>query len=169
MKWIFAYGSLLWRPDFAFEIVHKAFIYGWERRLWHLSTDHRGNSELPGRVATIVPSESGLCGGVAYGIAPKNWYEVIKYLDEREKDGYERKMLSVYLQGLGFVEAVTYISLDDENWLVPEDRDENFVHCLLNAVGESGKNIDYLLTLASTLENLDIQDQHVKYLLTLIK
>ena len=169
MKWIFAYGSLLWRPGFEFKRVKKASVRGWERRLWHSSTDHRGTPELPGRVASIIPMEAGYCEGLVYEISDSKWDKAIKYLDEREKNGYERIVISVDVEGLGLVQSTTYMSKSEEGWVASNEKDEETIYFLLNAVGESGKNLDYLLTLGSTLDELGIEDAHVGKLRKMVK
>src|SRR5581483_11846825 len=65
--WIFAYGSLIFRPDFPWIERRRAFVRGWARRFWQGSPDHRGVPEAPGRVVTLV-ARDGFCGGCAYRI-----------------------------------------------------------------------------------------------------
>jgi len=169
MKWIFAYGSLLWRPGFQFKKMKKASVLGWERRIWHSSTDHRGTPGLPGRVATIVPMKAGVCEGLVYGISNSKWVETIEYLDEREKNGYKSILICVDAEEFGLIEAITYVSKLEEGWVVLDEKDEESISFLLNAVGESGKNIDYLMTLGSTLDQLGIKDRHVRNLRRMAK
>jgi len=66
--WIFAYGSLIFRPAFPFVERRRAFVRGWMRRFWQGSPDHRGVPDAPGRVVTLLPSEAETCGGCAYRI-----------------------------------------------------------------------------------------------------
>lgn len=52
--WIFGYGSLVWKPDFAFKMSKIGFIKGYKRRFWHGDTFYRGDEEKVGCVATLV-------------------------------------------------------------------------------------------------------------------
>ncbi|MBC8071010.1 MAG: gamma-glutamylcyclotransferase, partial [Deltaproteobacteria bacterium] len=39
--WVFGYGSLLWRPGFAYADRAPALLRGWSRRFYQGSPDHR--------------------------------------------------------------------------------------------------------------------------------
>ncbi|KAK9821972.1 hypothetical protein WJX81_007433 [Elliptochloris bilobata] len=52
--WIFGFGSLVYRPGFAYQEKVFGFIRGWRRVFWQGSTDHRGTPGAPGRVATVL-------------------------------------------------------------------------------------------------------------------
>src|ERR1700722_6603506 len=93
-RWIFGYGSLIWRPGFAFVERRAAFVEGFERRLDQGSPDHRGTPERLGRVATLVPAPGSRCGGVVYRLPEADAPAILAALDVREQGGYDRLELT---------------------------------------------------------------------------
>jgi hypothetical protein len=55
--WIFGYGSLCWKTDFAFASRCSGVVRGWRRLFWQASMDHRGTPKFPGRTVTMVQDE----------------------------------------------------------------------------------------------------------------
>lgn len=43
--WIFGYGSLVWKPGFAYKRSKVGHIKGYKRRFWHGDDFHRGDKE----------------------------------------------------------------------------------------------------------------------------
>ncbi|WP_032826637.1 gamma-glutamylcyclotransferase, partial [Bordetella holmesii] len=64
--WVFAYGSLIWRPSFNWVERRLATVRGYHRSLCLWSHDHRGSPDLPGLVFGL--DRGGCCRGVAYRI-----------------------------------------------------------------------------------------------------
>lgn len=50
--WIFGYGSLVWKPDFAYKRSEVGHITGYKRRFWHGDAFYRGNKDKVRFVAT---------------------------------------------------------------------------------------------------------------------
>ncbi|EFC40926.1 ChacC and PUA domain-containing protein [Naegleria gruberi] len=51
---IFAYGSVIWRPGFEYESSFSGFIKGFRRRFWLEDLFHRGQPNQEGRTLTII-------------------------------------------------------------------------------------------------------------------
>jgi cation transport regulator ChaC len=60
---LFAYGSLIWRPEPAFDAGVPCVAHGFIRRFWQLSDDHRGTAAAPGRACTLLAAASVLGDG----------------------------------------------------------------------------------------------------------
>lgn len=155
--WLFGYGSLIWKADFAFIERRVARLRGWSRRFWQGSHDHRGTRESPGRVLTLVADPHATCIGVAYLVTP----EVFDALDQREKNGYLRHVVPLEFDDGSEAEGLVYLA-DEHNaaWLGPAS-DPAIASQVAQAHGPSGANRDYVLHLAEALRGLDADDAHV--------
>ena len=157
--WVFGYGSLIYKVDFPYLDRAVASIRGWERRFWQGSHDHRGTPNAPGRVLTLVPSSPDqVCLGMAYRVE----HEVFAHLDHREKNGYERRRITIRLRDSGdHVNGLVYFAgHDNPAWLGPAGI-ADIAHHIDRSQGPSGSNRDYLLDLARALRELGAVDPHV--------
>lgn len=154
--WVFGYGSLIYKADFAYFERRPAKIHGWSRRFWQGSHDHRGTPEHPGRVVTLVRSEEE-CVGMAYRVAPHTF----DHLDVREKNGYLRFETPLYFSDGTADTALVYIATPgNAAWLGDAPTDELAAH-IARSHGPSGANRDYLLDLDAALRALGAVDPHV--------
>ena len=118
--WLFGYGSLIWRPGFAFVESRPAHVRGWARRFWQGSHDHRGVPGAPGRVVTLVPEAGSRCRGMAWRVAAELAATTLERLDHREQDGYAREDLSLHLDDGRVVDGVTWVApAANPSWLGP--------------------------------------------------
>src|SRR3954451_370468 len=81
--WVFAYGSLMWRPGFDFLDRHNARMIGAHRALCVYSFVHRGTPEKPGLVFGL--DRGGTCRGIVYRVAARKRAATIDYLRAREQ------------------------------------------------------------------------------------
>lgn len=176
--WIFGYGSLVWKADFPYIAKLPGFITGYERKFWQNSIDHRGVPTFPGRVVTLVPTrnQSSRVYGVAYRIAESNVYDVLRHLDYREKNGYDRCSLvfNVYdVQKPGTTIDVTmYVAnADNESFAGHISNENDIAKQIYMAVGPSGFNRDYVYNLQEAMFTLfpGIEDTHLQNLVTLLR
>lgn len=160
-SWIFGYGSLIWRPDIPFERQQPARIYGWQRRFWQGSHDHRGLPDAPGRVVTLVPEAAAYCDGMAYQVAAEVIAEVFETLDHREKNGYQRFDVDLHFGEQPPTPGLVYIAPQDNHAYLGPASTREIATQILTSAGPSGHNVDYLLALADALRSLDADDPHV--------
>lgn len=170
--WVFGYGSLIWRADFPWLERRRAALAGWARRFWQGSHDHRGVAAAPGRVATLIEAPRETCVGMAYRIDPG----VLKDLDHREKNGYERRAVALALApttaapgpahpantgAAGQVDGIVYVAPPGNHAFLGDAPLERMAWQIRRSAGPSGRNLDYLLELARALRELDAEDAHV--------
>lgn len=170
MTWIFAYGSLIWRPGFEFAERRVAYVFGYRRRFWQGSTDHRGVPGAPGRVVTLLAAPGERCGGVAYRLLPTAAERVLADLDRRERGGYERRLEPVSdAGGAVFGEALVYVATR---------ANPNYLGCaplpaiaaqIRASAGPSGHNVEYVVRLAEALREIGVADDHVFRIETLVR
>ena len=167
--WLFAYGSLMWRPGFDYRRAEPACLNGWVRRFWQGSTDHRGTHAAPGRVVTLVPDPQRCCIGVAYQIETRGLAGTVSALDFREKGGYRREQLPLMLASGRQVAALTYVARpDNENYLGPGELDA-MVQQIMSAHGPSGANLEYLQRLEQAVIESGGRDTHVSMLTAAVR
>jgi cation transport regulator ChaC len=162
-RWIFGYGSLVWRPAFPYAERRAAGLRGWARRFWQGSPDHRGARDAPGRVLTLVPRPEALCRGVAYRVEDDAWDEVLAILDARESGGFERRSLPIGFDANGSarVPGLTYVAGEGNPNFLGAAPLPAIAAQIRGAHGRSGSNLDYALQMATALRELQVEDPHV--------
>jgi glutathione-specific gamma-glutamylcyclotransferase len=158
--WVFGYGSLMWRPGFAFAERAPAALIGAQRSLCVYSFHHRGTLEQPGLVLAL--DEGGACRGVAFRVDPGHEDATLAYLRKREQvtDVYLEACRPVsLLDGSGReVSALCYL-VDRRHPQYAGRLSVEAQACLVRpAIGQSGANIDYLLNTVRHLEEAGIHD-----------
>ncbi len=166
--WIFGYASLMWNPGFDFVEVVKARVYGFHRALCVRSWVHRGTRDNPGLVFGL--DVGGSCSGRAFRVNGANRMVVQEYLIERElvTGVYEPRLLWAHAQRrrmrcLGFVvnrchpQYVTGLSVERQAEVV------------VQGMGPSGANIDYVVNTLIELERLGVRDRRLHRLRRLLE
>nr|XP_023013442.1 glutathione-specific gamma-glutamylcyclotransferase 1 [Leptinotarsa decemlineata] len=160
--WVFAYGSLCWRPGFEFHKAVTGFVKGYQRRFWQGNTTHRGTEDRPGRVATLVEDNRGIVQGVAFAISGE---AAIPYLSRRECQlgGYESNFTTFYpVNGKPF-KVLTYVASPKNALWVGEEDERRTAEQIIDSRGASGHNVEYLIRLANFMREhfTEHHDQHL--------
>lgn len=166
--WLFGYGSLIWKADFAYAERAPASLIGWERRFWQGSHDHRGTPDAPGRVVTLIRTANARCAGMAYRIDAAQVAAVLEHLDFREKNGYERFVESVSFDTGHTEQALVYLATPDNFAHLGTASDLDIARQIHASIGPSGANRDYLIELHYALVDLGAEDAHVRVLFDLV-
>ncbi|MFK7989195.1 MAG: gamma-glutamylcyclotransferase [Sandaracinaceae bacterium] len=161
-RWVFGYGSLVWRPAFESLEQTPCRLLGYARRFYQGSTDHRGVPGAPGRVVTLVSMPGAETVGMAYRVSQAVWSEVMATLDHREKGGYERHEVTLEPLGGGAPRSATvYLAGPDNPEFLGPASDEDIARTIATRRGPSGPNDEYLLELERWLAKMGEPDPHV--------
>src|SRR6516162_3366485 len=158
--WVFAYGSLMWRPDFSFVERLEARLTGAHRALCVYSFVHRGTPERPGLVLGL--DRGGTCRGIAYRVTASDRGNTIAYLRAREqvtsvyrecvrpiwlKREPERRVPALcYMVDRGHAQYAGRLSLEQQ------------LHHVRRGHGQSGANRDYVIATVGALEQLGYRE-----------
>jgi cation transport protein ChaC len=164
--WVFGYGSLIWRPGFAFVERVEARLVGAHRALCVYSFVHRGTPEKPGLVLGL--DQGGACRGMAYRVPAAQRAETIAYLRAREQATmvYRESVRSIWLRGdperrisalcyvvdRGHAQYAGRLSLDQQ------------LHHVRQGHGRSGANRDYVVATVAALEEMGIRETELHLL-----
>jgi len=166
--WIFAYGSLMWNPQFSWDARHVATIRGYHRsfRVW--SRINRGTPENPGLVLTL--ERGGSCRGIIYRIDADRVQEEMSRIWKREMTygSYCPKWLNCIV-GEESMRALAFTvnrSCSGYTGAIPE---EVMVEAIASARGRYGPAHDYLFKTTETLREHGIRDSRVEHLAGLVK
>ena len=166
--WVFAYASLIWRPEFAFVEQHPAVVHGWHRALQMRSRINRGTPECPGLVFALVPG--GSCRGIAYRIEQRCVAAELERLWKREMPTgvYDPRWLGCRTPA-GRVQALAFTLSRRSPAHTGRLVDAQMVELLGRATGRFGSTLDYLLDTARCLHGCGIRDRDVERLVELVR
>jgi len=164
--WVFGYGSLMWRPAFAYLERESARLIGLHRALCVFSFVHRGTPERPGLVLGL--DRGGMCRGIAYRVAAAKRVETVGYLRAREQ------VTSVYLETMRQIELEDSARRRVQALCYVVDRSHvqyagrltlaESLHHVRQGHGQSGANRDYVLETVHALEAVGYRDTELHLL-----
>ena len=168
--WVFAYGSLMWRPDFPFVERLEGRLVGAHRALCVYSFVHRGTAERPGLVLGL--DRGGTCRGIAYRVSAAERARTVAYLRRREqvtsvyreairpiwlrRHSDERVAALCYLVDRGHPQYAGRLVLDQQ------------LHHVRQGHGVSGANRDYVIATVAALEQLGYRETQLHQLARLL-
>jgi cation transport protein ChaC len=164
-RWVFGYGSLMWRPGFPYIVRRSATLTGRRRAFCIYSVHHRGTPERPGLVLGLL--DGGCVKGAAYQVREDDWPTTYAYLKEREQptETYVEAMVTVRLDSGDSVEALSFLSdLAHPQWAGDLGLEAQ-ARLISGAKGLSGRNIDYLADLVDHLRGVGAADADMERLL----
>lgn len=165
--WVFAYGSLMWRPEFAFSERRIGTVRGFHRRFCLLQRRFRGTPERPGFVLGL--DRGGVCKGVAFRLPGTDLHETLMPVWRREMRGrgYVARWLPVATEA-GPVSALTFLVNRASDRYAGRLTDGEIAEKIAAACGHLGPSAEYLVRTVEACEALGIRDRHLWSLQALV-
>ena len=166
--WIFGYGSLIWRPDFAYAERRAATVHGWHRALKMWSRVNRGTPECPGLVFGML--SGGSCRGMVFRVNHSHARQVMVNLWQREMvlGVYDPRWLNCRTPQ-GTVRALAFTLSRKSPSHTGVLADEEYRRIFAQASGIYGTTRDYAEATHADLQRMGIHDRALSRLIALAR
>lgn len=163
--WVFAYGSLLWRPCFRPVARRPGVVRGYRRGFCVWTVQARGTPEHPGLGLGLEPG-AGRCAGALLGLGPAGREAALAALWEREllTGVYRPRWLAVESGGQWLTALAFVVDRAHPQYAGPLDLGEQ-ARRIAGAAGRLGTCYEYLAGTVSALEGEGIADPELHELL----
>jgi len=164
--WVFAYASLVWRPEFEAAEQRLAHVYGHHRCLHMWSRVNRGTPERPGLVFALV--SGGSCTGLALRVPHHQVEAMMPTLWAREMPNpvYDPKWLPCHT-AQGPVQALAFTLSRHSPSYTGALTADRYRDIFKHAVGRYGSTLDYARQTLEGLQRHGIHDHALRDLLKL--
>lgn len=160
--WVFAYGSLIWKPDFEAVEARRGAARGWHRSFCLEMTRWRATQNQPGLMMAL--DRGGLCNGVVFRLSDKNRLDQIRRLIRREvgtmHDASTVRWLPVQTPQ-GPVRALVFWAGPTGERVSRKLPLETVARVLARACGHMGSCAEYLYLTVKHLEEWGIRDRNL--------
>ena len=167
---VFAYGSLIWNPEFEYDAEalgtvmgwHRSFCLGWVRL-------YRGTPERPGHMLAL--DRGGACRGVVFRLPADAIDDNLTRILRREmpikRDTPPARWVTAQTPQ-GPVRAIAFPISRSSPAYLPGLTEEDVVQALATAAGERGSMAEYLASTVQHLEDRGIRDRYLWHLQALV-
>jgi cation transport protein ChaC len=167
--WVFAYASLIWRPEFPVAEQRLARVHGWHRALAMWSRINRGTPERPGLVFALL--RGGMCKGMALRVPQAQAEAVLHQLWAREMPSgmYQPQWLRCHFDTEDVTEPVRALAFtlphDSPSHTGPLSAAQYQAIFSDRVGGRYGHTLDYARQTFDSLMALGIRDRALENLL----
>lgn len=169
--WLFAYGSLMWEPNFPFTEQRRALLRGYHRALCVYSWVYRGTEAAPGLVFGL--EQGGTVEGIAFHISSENAEAVFAQV-------YEREMVTAVYTPVWApcdmtdgaretVNALAFVADHDNEQYAGERSEPETVDLVLQGHGKAGACTDYVTNTVDHLRELGIHDDALERIMARLR
>lgn len=167
--WLFAYGSLIWKPDFDFVDSSRATTVGWHRAFCLKLTRWRGTREVPALMLAL--DRGGSCTGIAYRLPPGDRFAQVERLMRRETDDIPPTNVPRWLNidaGDKRIRALAFVASRQGLAYAGRRPLDEVAHVLARAAGHWGSAAHYLERTVAMLDEHGIRDRNLWVLQKLV-
>jgi cation transport protein ChaC len=167
--WLFAYGSLIWKPEFEAAETRRATARGWHRSFSMELPRWRGSPEEPGQMMVI--ERGGTCHGVAFRLPdedrPAQLFRMLYREAEYQGDLDNPRWLSAETEH-GRIRALAFWAAPTPGFPFLKLPPQETARRIARACGHLGSNAAYLYNTISKLEEFGIHDRNLWHLQELV-
>lgn len=166
---LFAYGSLIWKPEIPHIAEATATAYGWHRAFCLRQTRFRGTPDEPGLMMAL--DRGGTCRGLLYTLPPENLVGQLDRLFRREftvKPITNMPRWIKVVAGGQTCAALAFVINRASAMYAGRMTPEAVADILSRACGPIGSGAEYLFNTVSHLEANGIHDTHLWQLQRLV-
>lgn len=162
--WLFAYGSLIWNPQFHFVESVPSLLEGWRRSFSMRLVAGRGSPDQPGRMLSLSPGAH--TEGLALRLDEDVLEQELRMVWRREMVGgsYRPDWARLALTDGRSVPAIVFTANPDCPLHESDDSIDTVAPLIAQAHGMLGSNRDYVLQLDTALRERGIQDEYIQAL-----
>jgi glutathione-specific gamma-glutamylcyclotransferase len=160
--WLFAYGSLIWKPEVEHVEECKGTARGWHRSFCFKVTRFRGTRERPGLMMAL--DRGGQCGGILYRLPGDTLKAQLGKLFRREFTVKPANTIPRWITAetvQGSVRAITFVMNRKARAYVGRLAPGDTADILATACGHWGAGAEYLYNTISRLEARGIHDRNL--------
>lgn len=167
--WIFAYGSLIWKPEIPHVAEQRGTARGWHRSFCFRIHRFRATRAQPGLMMAL--DRGGQCGGMLYQLSPVDLPAQVEKLFRREftvkPANCQPRWITVATEQ-GPVQAIAFVMNRHAKAYVGKLTAEEVADILSASCGHWGSCAEYLYNTVSHLEAKGIHDSHLWHLQELV-
>lgn len=160
--WVFAYGSLIWKPEFDAIDHQRATAFGWHRSFCMKMTRWRGTPGQPGLMMALEPG--GRCDGIIYRLPNDERAPQVRRMLQREIRFRENVRMSRWIQvhtPSGKNRVLVFWAGPTGERIVSRMPLEDVARILARACGPAGSCAEYLFNTVTHLEEYGIHDRRL--------
>jgi cation transport protein ChaC len=167
--WLFAYGSLIWRPEVEHVEARKGTARGWHRSFCFRVGRFRGTREEPGLMMSL--DRGGQCQGMLFKLLPENLEAQLGKLVRREMTVKPPNNLPRWIiveTDQGPLRALAFVMNRQSQFYTGRLSPDVVADVVASACGHWGSCAEYLHNTVAHLDEHGIRDRNLWHLQELV-